>query len=124
MYVHVHYFNNNLQQHQISVEGCVGQPVRGTMYTTTFTSTNINNEKALKCKPSLEFRVGTRAQPDKITCKQCMLSRQLVSLVYGNLPTKSLHIVSHITSPYFLPAGTYVPQSEHVSQQYFLHNCS
>ena len=51
------------------------------------------------------------AQLDKVTCKQCVLSQQLVVLaVYGNLANEELAQSPYniCSSPYFLPAGTFV----------------
>ena len=47
------------------------------------------------CWLAMGFQAGVHTQPDKIMCKQCVL-KQLVGLVYRNLPMKNLHIVSHI----------------------------
>ena len=57
------------------------------IYTNGHSITN-TMKKALKCKPSLvamEFRADTSVQPYKITCKQWVLSQQLVSLAFSSL---------------------------------------
>ena len=85
---------------------------------------SLYNEKALKHKPSLVSPAGACTQPEKITSKQCVLSQQLVSLAFSslhNLPTKSLHVVSHIIFAHRPISYLLVPLSEHVSQRYCLH---
>ena len=42
------------------------------------------------CLPFLEFWARAHVQPDKITCKQCVLSQQLVSLAFSNLANEEL----------------------------------
>ena len=73
------------------------------------------------CKPWLAMKFRAACARSRTRSRASNVQQLVISLVYGNLPTKSLHVVSHILFAHRRIPYLLVPLCEDVSQRYCLH---